>query len=573
MRFRARVVALAAAAIAIAAAHGASLPPPPDDPGPVLRVAGRELLFGSRTVRLFGQGDPLLLVKSRADELAEVAWYEPFRSNFTRIAAFDPFIPDSEEPLQPFLEVNSTQVDLSVPNAAYYDRLRGYIRENWRTGRVVLLQVFDEVGLERGADRWDLNPFRPGRNVNGLRLPGSGRDAVPEFYDLENGALLSIQERYVRELVARTHVFGNVIYEICNEYTGSAEWLSHMIGLFRELEAELGKNLLLTNMSCNGFLLGLEAGHPGIDVLDLFHAPESLRDYSPRQIYDRFVAARSFGKPLISGRIGPEPDNSDLPYLGLRRARYSFWALFMAGAVGATTKEDDNGPRSRFGPPIYPDDPEWELLIHALQQFASDAGDLRGYGPAPEMIRSAPASTAFALASPRRVLVYLAEPTGGTLRLSGLGSGPYTVKYFDPFTGGYLGVARTVTSGGEATIPTPTFFEDLAVVLDSAPLSVTLLRPLLPRPEDASIRVHVVRHDGIDADLDGRVDYTSRLVVDGRDLPLDRQIAVDALRQRRVEITRLTLDRLPRGWHEIAVRVEDVSGGARDTAIQRFFVR
>jgi len=568
----------AAGLLALALALGLpslDLPACAGETTPRLHVEGRELLFGDTPVRLFGQGDEVLLIKSRADEIAEARWYAPFDANFARLHAFGPFIPDSEEPLQPWPRGQDGRFDLSLKNDAYYDRLRGYLAENRRGGRVVMLQVFDEVGFERGSDRWDLNPFQPDRNVNALGLPAPGRDAIPEFYSLSNARLRTVQERFVRDLVTETRGFGNVIFEICNEYTGPIEWLDHFARLFRSLEPELGCELVVTNMSCSQALLAFEIASPAIDCLDLFHAPDTMRHFTPRQIYDRFLAARAHGKPLLAGRIGPEPDINDRDFAGVRRSRAQFWAIFMAGGVGATTKEDDDGVRTRFGPPMYPEDPEWELSIKALQSFVTEVGDPRALTPDPSMIVAAPSNYAFAMRSPRRLAVYLSEPADlDPLRLRSVPNGEYTVQVYDPVRGAFTAVWREVVTDGTLELAVPTFAEDVALMIDAAPMTVTLLRPPSPDEQFSIVDVVVVRHDGIDGDGDGSADFEAFLRVDGRDLPQsDDRVAMDHVRKRRIERVRLRFPALSTGPHEIEALVVEKSGEARDSMRHRFFER
>ena len=63
-----------------------------------------------------------------------------------------------------------------------------------------------------GEMQWNVSPFKRENNVN-------ASDAIDwkKLNTLDNGNILSQQERYARKLVRETNAFPNVIFEIANE--------------------------------------------------------------------------------------------------------------------------------------------------------------------------------------------------------------------------------------------------------------------------------------------------------------------------------------------------------------------
>ena len=47
---------------------------------------------------------------------------------------------------------------------------------------------------------------------------------ITVFYNINHPELIQIQDAYVNRLLEETASYGNIIYEICNEYTGAADW-------------------------------------------------------------------------------------------------------------------------------------------------------------------------------------------------------------------------------------------------------------------------------------------------------------------------------------------------------------
>jgi hypothetical protein len=131
-------------------------------------------------------------------------------------------LPDLGRPL-PWLRRPDGKFDLERWDEAYWSRLHELIGYAHSRGVVVSVPLWSQPGLEAGASgRWPGHPFHPVNNVNALGLPA--RDGIPEFFDTANGMLIAVQERYVERLVAELCAYGNVIFEITNEYTGPAAW-------------------------------------------------------------------------------------------------------------------------------------------------------------------------------------------------------------------------------------------------------------------------------------------------------------------------------------------------------------
>lgn len=448
--------------------------------------------MGETPVYLFGQGDWLMAVRSGRSFEDEADWYAPFGANLIRVTAINTILPDEVVPHNPWLRLPDGRFDLTRYDGEYWARLRDFVQRNEERGRFVLLQIFDEVGLESGPNRWSNHPFHPARNINGLGLPST--NAVPEFYDLSRTAVLEVQERYFDRLLFETAGFGNVLYEICNEYTGPTSWLDRWLDRFTAAERITGRNFVVTNMSCGGALLNHELAHPAIDVLDLWHAPTSLRFASLPEIRDRFLQYVGT-KPLLCGRIGPEPDLTDSSSADRDRARTIFWTIFFSGGVGATTKEDGDFQRVVFGPPLYADDTVWEEHLGAFHSILESAGFPLGLAPAPEIIVSAPASFALGLLAPSRVAMVYLESSGGSpgggLVLEGLPHGDLEVGIYDPATGHLLESRRRAVRDGTLDLPVPAFARDLVVLLRTSPLSVHMHLPGFQRRAPFTVEIVV----------------------------------------------------------------------------------
>ncbi|MGC2619376.1 MAG: hypothetical protein WA414_10080, partial [Acidobacteriaceae bacterium] len=99
--------------------------------------------------------------------------------------------------------------DLEQWDPEYFARLHDFLAEAQRRGIVVEISLFSS---QYGEAQWELSPFAPANNVNGVAL-----DDWKKVNTLENGKILGFQEAYVRKLVRAVNGFDNVIFEIQNE--------------------------------------------------------------------------------------------------------------------------------------------------------------------------------------------------------------------------------------------------------------------------------------------------------------------------------------------------------------------
>ena len=99
--------------------------------------------------------------------------------------------------------------DLTKWDEAFFVRYRDCLAAAEKRGIVVEISLFSS---QYGELQWQVSPFNPVNNVNGL-------DAIEwkNLETLENGNILAFQEAYTRKLVREAAEFNNVIFEIQNE--------------------------------------------------------------------------------------------------------------------------------------------------------------------------------------------------------------------------------------------------------------------------------------------------------------------------------------------------------------------
>lgn len=148
---------------------------------------------------------------------------------------------------QPGYAGGGNRFDLNRWDEAYFNRLRDFVAQASRRGIVVEVNLFCPFYEEA---QWLLSPFCTNNNVNGL-----GKLKRTEVYTLDkSGPLLTVQERFVREMVHALAEFDNVYYELCNEpYFGGVTlaWQRHMAALIQQAQRDRPRKQLISQNIAN----------------------------------------------------------------------------------------------------------------------------------------------------------------------------------------------------------------------------------------------------------------------------------------------------------------------------------
>lgn len=186
--------------------------------------------------------------------------------------------PDPEDYLSPWERAESQggpdghgRFDLTDWNGAYFDRLKGFIREADRHDVIVELVLFCTIYEDT---LWAVNPMNPKNNIQ--QYDSLGRK---EIYNGSNERLTQLQERFVRKVVTELNGFDNLYYEIANEpYFGgfTEEWKNRMIAAIEETESELPQQHLIAQNVANESAV-VEAPNPATDIINFHYArPEAV---------------------------------------------------------------------------------------------------------------------------------------------------------------------------------------------------------------------------------------------------------------------------------------------------------
>lgn len=102
--------------------------------------------------------------------------------------------------------------DLDQWNPEYFERLHGFLELASKKGIIVELVLFSNTYAD---NVWSLNPLRAANNKQ-----GAGDVEWQDYLSQRDDELLERQLAHVRKIIAETHRYGNVYYEICNEPGG-----------------------------------------------------------------------------------------------------------------------------------------------------------------------------------------------------------------------------------------------------------------------------------------------------------------------------------------------------------------
>ena len=162
--------------------------------------------------------------------------------------------------------------DLNSWNDAHLARLRDFIVQAGKRGVVVEISLFCPFYEEK---LWDMSPLKVTNNVNGI-----GGMSRTEVYTLKDSAILAVQDAMARKIVTDLKDLDNLYYEICNEayYGGvTVEWQDHISDMIVKSEKAFPLKHLLARNIANGSSK-VENPHPAISIFNFHYSrpPESV---------------------------------------------------------------------------------------------------------------------------------------------------------------------------------------------------------------------------------------------------------------------------------------------------------
>lgn len=303
--------------------------------------------------------------------------------------------------------------------------------------------LFDECGIEApnssSDHRWDYHPFNPSNNVNGLSFPTSG-DCVPEFYSLSNSKLKSLQESYVGKMIQETSSYPNVIYEICNEYSGPWDWEKYWVDYV---------NARCSNMVSVNRLSSLPSEYwtnSGINMVN-FHwgtTSASTTNSNMRSYYSKNRAVNYDETPELSN-------------ISFGNYRNMTWAAFTGG--GNIHLENGVNASASYD------------AVYYIAKFLQDNGvKFWEMSPNNSLVTSTPGGSAYTLAKTgSEYVTYIAGSGSGSMKISLDTSRTYTAKAYNPSNGSYTNL--TVSGGTASGIPS--YSSDIVIYIKANGTPVT----------------------------------------------------------------------------------------------------
>jgi hypothetical protein len=362
--------------------------------------------------------------------------------------------------------------DLNKWNPEYFTRLHDYLAEAAKRGIVVEITLFSS---QYGDLQWDACPFNRANNLDQT-------DAIDwkKLNTLENGNVLSYQERYARKLVREANAYPNVIFEIANEpwsdrsvvadivnpylFTGRDQypnsvdlpddltmaWQARVAEWIASEEASLPNQHLIAQDCCN-FRYPIRQLLPEVSVVNFHYAyPEAaLLNYG-------------LGKPLSYDETG---------FLGRGDEAYArqAWNFMLSGGSVFDNLDYSFTPGHEDGTDTEPNGPgggspelrrRLKILIEFLQRLP-----LLELAPDTTTVKHAGGVYTHLLSSRKGKYAMYVDGQGPVDILMSLPAGEYRVTWTDVVTGKAKDSGSFRHAGGNKIISTPEFRNGVAMLL------------------------------------------------------------------------------------------------------------
>jgi len=371
--------------------------------------------------------------------------------------------------LGPWPQVDG-KFDLTKWNPKYFARLKDFLQQASKRGIVVELNLFCPFYDD---SMWNVSPMNAKNNVNGI-----GNMARTEVYTLKHPDLLKIQDALVRKMVGETRGFDDLYFEICNEpYFGGVtlDWQRHISGVIVDAERASGTRQLISQNIGNGSMK-VENPDPNVSIFN-FHYSRP-----PESVAMNYALNRAIG-------------NNETGFDGNADAIYRFqgWDFLIAGGALYNNLDYSFTAGHEHGDFAYkPTTPgggsaALRAQLGILHQFM-DGFNLAKMKPADSVIAGGVpegASARVLAETGKQYAIYIhhgrvvknakphyvvdASEHTAHLRLN-LPAGSYRAAWLDTKTGRAIKQGAFKHAGGERTLDSPGYSEDIALEIRSANL-------------------------------------------------------------------------------------------------------
>jgi hypothetical protein len=350
--------------------------------------------------------------------------------------------------------------DLTRWDEAYFERLRSFLAAARKHGVVVEMNLFCPLYEDV---LWAASPMNARNNVNGI-----GDCPRDDALTLKHPRLLEVQVAFVRKIVAELSEFDNLYYEVCNEpYARNVpeDWQRRIADVILEAEKDLPQKHLISLNISNG-RKKVDNPHPGVSIFNFHYCvpPDTV--------------ALNYGLNKVIGE-------NETGFRGRHDFLYRSegWDFLLAGGglynnldYSFTPQHPDGTFREYRSPGG--GSPELRRQLSVLKRFL-EGFDFVRMRPEQSVIKSVSEGlSARVLAEPglayavylhvpiperaKKIEEHLRERVEADLVLD-LPAGQYRAQWVDTKTGAVLGKDSFKHSGGEKSLRSPVFADDVAL--------------------------------------------------------------------------------------------------------------
>jgi hypothetical protein len=364
--------------------------------------------------------------------------------------------------------------DLTKWNGDFFRRLKDFVGEADKRGIVVEFVLFCVLYND---ELWNVNPMNAKNNVNGI-----GNVPKEEVLTLRHPGLNRVQTEFVRKVVTELRDFDNLYYEVVNEPYIPRVYVAQdfhdlVIQTIVETEANFPKKHLIAQNYSNGFQRVCRP-NPAISILNFHYASPPV---TVLMNYDLM-------KPVALDEDGFE-GTTDFPY------RANAWEFLLAGGAVYSNVDFSFTQDHPDGTYVVPQglthggSPSSRTQMGILRKFIEgfnflrmvpDTSFIKGGARRGEQLtytwkqsgfyswrlqEETPEARVWALAEKGKAYaLYLRGAYTSSITLE-LPAGSYRAEWVNTKTGTIERSATFSHRGGDITLATPAYFEDIALRL------------------------------------------------------------------------------------------------------------